>query len=77
VFNAETAQWEAPVPRVPGYFWDENTLSWVQPDSPFPSWEWVDDRWRPPVPYPIENPTPDDVAYEWNEATASWVEVAA
>ena len=26
-----------------GYVWDEESLSWVKPDSPHPSWIWVDD----------------------------------
>jgi hypothetical protein len=64
-----------------GYDWDEDTLSWVQPDSPFPSWvDWHDGKWQPPVPYPVPNDgTPlvlgVDTFYGWDEDTTSWVEV--
>ena len=75
--NSDTADWEPPSPVIPGCEWDEDTPAWVQPDSPFPSWEWVDNRWQPPVPYPIDDPGPDDPPYEWDEDTTSWVEATA
>jgi hypothetical protein len=62
-----------------GYFWDEDTLSWVQPEAPFPSWvDWQDGAWQPPVPYPgPDDGTPlvpgVDTFYDWDEDTTSWV----
>ena len=75
MLNDATTEWEPPVPYVDGYRWDEASLSWVQPESPFPLWEWSDARWQAPVPYPIADPTPDDPPYTWDEATTAWVEV--
>ena len=66
--------WQPPVPQIDGYGWDEETVSWIQPDSPFPSWLWVTNHWEPPVPYPIDNPTVDDPPYDWDETTTSWIE---
>ena len=67
--------WQPPVPQIDGYRWDEETVAWIQPDTPFPSWQWVTNHWEPPVPHPIDNPTVDDPFYEWDEATTSWIEV--
>ena len=64
-----------------GYDWDEDTLSWVQPEAPFPSWvDWYDGQWQPPVPYPVPNNGEPlvpgvDAFYDWDEDTTSWVEV--
>ena len=75
VLNETTTEWDPPVPRIDGYLWDEETVSWIQPDTPFPSWQWATNHWEPPVPHPINNPTVDNPPYEWDEATLSWVEV--
>tara|TARA_Y100001949_G_scaffold22417_1_gene15936 strand:+ start:306 stop:839 length:534 start_codon:yes stop_codon:yes gene_type:complete len=77
-------QWVAPSPHIDGRMWDEDTLAWVQPPSPYPSWVWAEGlsghgmAWMPPVPYPIQ--PPDDPSgppyYEWDEDTTSYAEVA-
>jgi hypothetical protein len=73
--NGDTLLWEAPTPGVAGYHWDEDTLSWVQPEQPFPSWIWSDDGWwLPPIPYPGGGPQTAPF-YDWDEATTSWVEI--
>jgi hypothetical protein len=59
------AVWNPPTPQISGYYWDEDTLSWVQPEKPegMDSFTWQttwgpgeEDRfsacWAPPVPYP-------------------------
>ena len=53
------------------YTWDEETLSWVRPNSPFPSWTWNEANWewQPPVAYPSDY---DSVGYMWNEETQTW-----
>ena len=66
----ENYVWEPPIERVDGYDWDEDTLAWVQPDSPFPSWTWTVNQWLAPTPYPD-----DGNLYDWDEDTTSWVEV--
>ena len=66
----ENYVWQPPVPYIDGHQWDEDTLSWVKPDSPFPSWVWTEDRWQALTPYPD-----DGLRYDWDEATTSWVEV--
>jgi len=66
----ENYVWQPPVPYIDGHQWDEDTLSWVKPDSPFPSWVWTEDRWQPPTPYPD-----DGLLYDWDEDTTSWVEI--
>jgi hypothetical protein len=63
--------WEAPYPKPRKdrfYFWNEETISWDIPPSPFPSWTLVDDQWVPPVPRPEEG------LWMWNEETLSWSE---
>jgi hypothetical protein len=72
-------EWEPPVPHIGGHIWDEDTTSWVKPDSPYPSWVWSDEHgmWQPPVPYPgvLTEDGPQAPIYEWDEGTTSWVEV--
>ena len=50
----------------------EDTLSFTapKPASPYPSWEWADGQWNPPVPRPE-----DDKCYEWDEENVNWLEV--
>ena len=74
--NTETGTWEAPEAAVPGYVWDEATLSWVPAPQPFPAWTWTDDLWTPPTPYPGSLDPPESPFYEWDEATTSWIEVS-
>jgi hypothetical protein len=70
-------EWEAPTPAVAHYQWDEATLAWVLPPSPFPSWVWSEGPdgmvWLPPVPYPGAS-LDEAPFYEWDEATTSWIE---
>ena len=67
-------QWEAPTPNTnSGYIWDEDTTSWIKPDSPYPSWVWDDGRWQPPASYP--GTIGEEPVYDWDEDTTSWVEV--
>lgn len=66
--------WQPPVPHPIGdniYFWDEETLSWVRPNSPFPSWTWNETEWewQPPVDYPLDYET---TPYRWNEENQTW-----
>jgi hypothetical protein len=71
IFNTQTYKWEAPTPEPKadrGYFWNEGTVSWVLPPSPFPSWSIVDHRWSPPTPRPTEG------FWKWNEKDLSWEE---
>tara|TARA_B100000929_G_scaffold157995_1_gene125113 strand:+ start:551 stop:1102 length:552 start_codon:yes stop_codon:yes gene_type:complete len=79
--NTTTAEWEAPSAYVLGYEWDEDTLAWVKPDTPFASWvTWNEElgRWEPPVAHPGEEggagvrSTPFLL---WDEDTTAWVEV--
>lgn len=71
VLNEETCQWEPPVasPAI-GYYWDEETVSWVMPESPYPSWTWDenDGVWRPPIPVPSGD------FWIWDEDSQSWIE---
>jgi hypothetical protein len=59
------AEWNPPTPVVSGYYWDEDTTTWIQPEKPegMDSFTWQttwgpgeEDRpmacWAPPVPYP-------------------------
>jgi hypothetical protein len=73
-------EWEPPTPRTnDGYIWDEDTTSWVKPDSPYPSWVWSDEHamWMAPVPYPgvLTEDGPQAPVYVWDEDTTSWVEI--
>jgi|TARA_R100000742_G_C4233260_1_gene54396 hypothetical protein len=62
-----------------GFLWDEDSLSWVKPESPYPSWVWNEGDWKPPTPYPLQGLTPEEFAnsvnYEWNEDTQAWDEI--
>jgi hypothetical protein len=77
VLDDATTEWVSPVPMIDGYGWDEDTVAWVQPDAPFPSWVWTDNRWQPPIPYPgvLTEDGPQAPVYDWDEDTTSWVEV--
>jgi len=62
--------WQAPVAYPTDgnqYVWDEDSLSWVKPPSPFPSWTWNESEWiwEAPIPKPGDN-------YMWNEDTQTW-----
>lgn len=50
----------------------EDTLSFTapKPPSPYPSWEWADGQWNPPVPRPE-----DEKCYQWDEENVNWLEV--
>lgn len=66
--------WQAPVAYPTDgnpYIWNEETLSWVKPNSPFPSWTWNETEWewQPPVDYPSDY---DSVGYMWNEDDQTW-----
>ena len=85
VLNTDTYDWESPVgdPPVKGYEWDEDTLSWVKPASPHPSWEWfeTDDGeygfWRAPISPPEELTEEEPWAgewYTWDEENQRWLE---
>ena len=65
--------WQAPVTYVEGHLWDEDTTSWVKPDSPYPSWSWSDENaeWTPPT-LPPEDESEEN-RYDWDEDTTSWV----
>jgi len=65
----EYNDWEPPVVRVDGYDWDEDTLAWVKPDSPYPSWTWTDNEWTAPTPAPD-----DGVLIFWDEGALEWVD---
>ena len=69
-------EWQPPVARTDkGYVWDEDSVSWVQPASPYPSWEW----WENPeedVAYwiaPGEYPDPVEGPWVWDEAGQEWI----
>jgi hypothetical protein len=69
-----TGDWEPPTPQPDhAYYWDEDTTAWLQPESPFPSWVWIEnERWDAPTPYPgaVDGSRPN---YDWDEETTSWV----
>jgi hypothetical protein len=41
-----------------------------RPACPYPSWQWIDNYWQPPIPWPetIDDNNPP----QWNESTQSW-----
>jgi len=43
-----------------------------RPPAPYASWEWADDAWTPPIPYPQ-----DGAAYVWDEEQGDWIEYVA
>jgi len=53
------------------YIWDEDSLAWVKPNSPYPSWTWNETEWEwePPTDYPSDFNTQ---GYEWNENEETW-----
>lgn len=65
----EYNDWEPPVVRVDGYDWDEGTLAWVKPDSPFLSWVWNVNVWTAPTPHPDGSKE-----YFWDESALEWVD---
>ena len=76
-------EWNPPVEKVPGYLWDEDTLSWVQPEAPFEDSVWTVDGdlgyWAPPVEYPgvkNEDGTFVEPYYEWDQVAGEWTERA-
>jgi hypothetical protein len=52
VYNEESQQWEAPLPRPADYWWvwDESSQQWVDTRPPMPDdgqqYEWVDGDWQ-------------------------------
>ena len=69
-------EWQPPVARADkGYVWDEDSVSWVQPPSPYPSWEWWEDP-EEDVAYwiaPGEYPDPAEGPWVWDEAEQEWI----
>ena len=59
--------WE-PSDRKLGVGWTFTVAEGFRPPRPFPSWEWVDDAWTAPKPYPDE-----DAPYTWDEDVQDWV----
>jgi len=58
------------------YLWSENdniqsettsTFSSPRPSQPYPSWNWEDKKWNPPVPVPDTQ-----TLYNWNEENQEW-----
>jgi hypothetical protein len=73
--------WEPPIPYVPGYVWEEETVSWVQPDKPFDDATWVEEDgigyWAPPIAYPgAKDADGLFIApfFEWDQVAGAWVE---
>ena len=53
------------------YIWDEDTVAWVKPNQPAPSWAWNDSGWwEAPTSYPDATKP-----FDWDESTLSWIEV--
>lgn len=44
----------------------EKTFTVARPPKPYPSWNWVEGFWTPPIPKPINGP------YNWNEEQQTW-----
>lgn len=48
-----------------GYTYDDETF---RPPQPYTDWVWENDRWNPPIPYPI-----DGQVYMWDETQNIWI----
>lgn len=80
VLNAQTADWEPPVPMPSdgAYYWNEPTTSWIEvPKPPYPSWILqvapLPSRWVAPIPYPSDGIPFGTKHYSWNEDNQKWV----
>ncbi len=49
----------------------EHKFTVPRPPQPYPSWEWEDGAWTPPVPYPD-----DGEMYGWDEDAQGWIPVS-
>jgi len=70
IFDENLWAWLPPVEMPtdkPGYFWDEDSISWVMPSPKIPA-SWIDGK--PPVALPM-----DGKSYTWDEENLSWAEV--
>jgi len=47
---------------------EQHDFTFPRPPQPYPSWEWEDGAWTPPVPYPD-----DEAPYVWDEETQDWI----
>ena len=47
----------------------EIVFSAPRPARPYPSWQWVDNYWQPPIPWPEFE---GEIAPSWNETARSW-----
>ncbi len=70
--------WVAPIESIPGYDWDEDTLSWILPPKPYDTSIWnPNGHWESPIPYPGEIDADGHTvapAYDWDENAEEWIE---
>jgi len=93
VLDETSCLWEAPTPPGPppdsDHLWDEDTTSWVKPESPHPSWVWKTQSdfadgssisfdgggmWQPPIDWPAD--AGPDRLYGWDEENQAFTDPA-